>query len=321
MFAALRHAGGQLYQAVAQWLEDDADMLAASVAYYTALAFFPLLLILTAALGVMLEVSPQAQDAQQQLLQVVAQRVSPNLATQIQTALAEVQTGAVISGPLGLLFLLIAAMGIFVQFQRAFDQVWRVPTPESTSVWDSLRHVLIGRLRAFAMLVGVGVLLVAAFVASMVVTAMLRAAPVGAGSPVWHWIQVAANIAINALLLAVVYRALPRVSVGFREALAGGVLVAIVWEIGRAVLAAYVIGGSYTAYGVIGAFLALMLWVYYAYAVLFLGAEYVQVLWNEHRQGAAAAGAAQRPAARPAGGQARPGAASPGQSRATRPAS
>ncbi len=40
----------------------------------------------------------------------------------------------------------------------------------------------------------------------------------------------------------------------------------------------FVIGDKYNAYGVIGSFIAVMLWMYYACATLFLGAEFVQVL-------------------------------------------
>ncbi|HWC88066.1 MAG TPA: hypothetical protein VG433_00360, partial [Pirellulales bacterium] len=45
----------------------------------------------------------------------------------------------------------------------------------------------------------------------------------------------------------------------------------------RQVLAVMVIGGRYSAYGVVGTFIAMMVWVYYAAAVLFLGAEFVKV--------------------------------------------
>jgi membrane protein len=55
-------------------------------------------------------------------------------------------------------------------------------------------------------------------------------------------------------------------------------LAAVVWEIGRMILAAFLIGNKYSAYGVVGSFIAVMLWIYYASTVVFLGAEYVQVI-------------------------------------------
>jgi membrane protein len=47
-------------------------------------------------------------------------------------------------------------------------------------------------------------------------------------------------------------------------------------------LAVFIARSRYTsAYGVIGAFLAVLVWCYYAVTIVLLGAEYIQVL-REH---------------------------------------
>ena len=64
------------------------------------------------------------------------------------------------------------------------------------------------------------------------------------------------------------------------------------WEGGRQALAAYLLRLNYpSAYGVIGSFLAIMLWAYYASLVIIFGAEYVRVL-REQCDELAAQGAA-----------------------------
>jgi membrane protein len=56
-------------------------------------------------------------------------------------------------------------------------------------------------------------------------------------------------------------------------------LTAAAWEIGRQLLALFIARSKYTsAYGVIGAFLAVLLWCYYAVTIILLGAEYIQVI-------------------------------------------
>ena len=82
---------------------------------------------------------------------------------------------------------------------------------------------------------------------------------------------------MNGPLFAVIYRVLPNVEVRWGEAARGAILAAALWEIGRRLLATVIIGTQYSVYGVVGAFIAVMLWVYYAVTVLFLGAEYIQV--------------------------------------------
>ncbi|MGD9635943.1 MAG: YhjD/YihY/BrkB family envelope integrity protein, partial [Pirellulales bacterium] len=42
--------------------------------------------------------------------------------------------------------------------------------------------------------------------------------------------------------------------------------------------------GYPTAYGVIGSFIAIMLWAYYAMIVVFIGAEYTRVVCEEQQQ-------------------------------------
>ena len=57
------------------------------------------------------------------------------------------------------------------------------------------------------------------------------------------------------------------------ECLQGGLLAGIFWEGGRFVLTLFLLRGAYDAYGVIGSFIAIMLWFYYAWTVLLFGAE------------------------------------------------
>jgi membrane protein len=74
---------------------------------------------------------------------------------------------------------------------------------------------------------------------------------------------------------------MPKVPIRWPEAARGGIAAAVVWEIGRQLLANFVIGGKYSAYGVVGALLAIMLWGYYAATVIFLGAEYIQTFCRD----------------------------------------
>jgi hypothetical protein len=83
----------------------------------------------------------------------------------------------------------------------------------------------------------------------------------------------------NGTLFSFVYRWLPKKEVRWADAIRGGLLAACIWELGREVLGAFLIGMRYTsAYGAIGSFIAILLWCYYGISILFFGAEYVQVL-------------------------------------------
>jgi hypothetical protein len=86
----------------------------------------------------------------------------------------------------------------------------------------------------------------------------------------------------NAFLFCLLYRWLPNKKVGWIKAFRGGLLAAVVWELGRIGLGAFLIGMRYTsAYGAIGSFIALLLWCYYGVSIIYFGAEYVQILQSQ----------------------------------------
>jgi membrane protein len=92
----------------------------------------------------------------------------------------------------------------------------------------------------------------------------------------WH-MTLALNMTINFLLFAAIYRFVPKTHIRWSEAFSGACVAAVLWEVGRQVLAIYLVRHShFSAYGVIGSFLAIMLWMYYAMLVVFFGAEFIR---------------------------------------------
>jgi membrane protein len=275
-----RAFGRHLQEAFENWQQDEGMQLAAGLSYYAALSFFPLLLILIAGIGLLLQHTGWGQDAQRQILNFVGEQASPSLAQNVRVALEQVQSNAAIGGPVGLATLVVAAIGIFAQFEYAFDRVWNVEPPVQRSWISGLKQILRVRFRAFLMLIGVGGLVVVGFIAGLAVSAAASMSEGMLNLPVTFWaiVPFVVAVAFNWAMFTIIYRVLPKAPVPWSEAARGGLLASILWEVGRQVLAAYVIGGSYNAYGVVGSFIAIMLWVYYGSLVLFFGAEYVQAI-------------------------------------------
>jgi len=268
---------------VGKLLEDDGLQQAAAVSYYAALSFFPLLLILTSGFGLVLRTTGWGKDAQQQILDFVAEQASETLAQRVQEALLEVQSGSALNGPIGILSLLIASMAIFAQFETAFDAIWNVEPPPADGIVAKARRIVTHRLRAFLMLLGVGGLVVIGFVAGLVLTSATSLSDelFHLPSQFWNLVRLALTVLFNWGMFTIIYRMLPKVPVRWSEAAQGGLLASIIWELGRLVLTSVVIGNKYNAYGVIGSFIAILLWVYYATIVIFVGAEYVQVICGD----------------------------------------
>jgi membrane protein len=275
-----------LYHAWDRYEVDDGPLMAAAVSYYMGLALFPLLFLLTAGLGLFLKHTHLGQDAEQQILAAISEHLSPSVGKQVRAMLGQIQSRAAINGPIGLATMLLAALAAFAQFERAFDRIWRVPRKDVSGIWATAKRLLIERGTAFLSLMTLGLFLIVIFISGVVLSAIQTTTSELAPLPGYLWTgpQLATSMALNALLFTAIYRWLPKAPVKWREAAQGAVVAAILWEIGRQVLAAVLIGAWYSAYGIIGSFLMVLLWCYYAVTVVFLGAEYVQEICENCQQ-------------------------------------
>ncbi len=180
---------------------------------------------------------------------------------------------------------LVGAIGIFSQLEAAFDRLWHDTTPHEHGIWAAVQNALWNRLKAFLTLIGLGILIIVSFVIGLIFTAVRTWAEdlswagqlVGNGS-FWHLSQLALSTALNALVLSLVFKMIPRASVRYLHSVCVGILIAVIWQLGSQVVSRFIVGGNYSAYGVVGSFIAMMLWVYYASILLLFGAQMVQVL-------------------------------------------
>jgi membrane protein len=274
----------RLYAAGVRFSTDDGPLVAAGVAYYVALSFFPLLLVLVAGLGIVLEWTAVGQDARGELIEAIRQQASPDLAAEVDRALAAVSQRAPTGGPVGFAILVISAIAIFTQLDAGFDRIWNRPIDRHAGWWAWVVDRVLVRVKALFMLIGVGGFVVAVMVASTVWSAVREAV-----TPTIHigpWLDWATSITINLVLnwiaLSTIYHIMPKARVPWLDAMRGGLLAAVLWEVGRQALSAYLLHLNYpSAYGIIGSFIAIMLWAYYATLVIFYGAEYVRVIGEQ----------------------------------------
>lgn len=282
VWQVIRNLFPNLRDAAIRWSEDDAGSMAASVAYYLALSFFPMFLLLVSGLGMFLRFTQIGQDARQQLLDLIGQQGSPAVEQTLRQLIDQLTNHSIVSGPTGLFAAILAAIGVFAQLDRGFDRVWRVGNVRSKSLHQSVWNVVRHRFSAFLMLISLGGLIAGLFVAGMIFS-QLRSTLTGTNIPYFMHVVALVDfsfvIGMNTVLFALIYKFLPKKKVPWMYAFRGGFLTACIWELGRYVLGAFLIGMRYTsAYGAIGSFIALLLWCYYAMSIIFFGAEYVQVL-------------------------------------------
>lgn len=280
-----RQVSGSIILAARRWQMDDASTMAAAVAYYLALSIFPMWLLLTSGIGIALKFTKLGKDAEEQIFAVVAEHCSPSLEAQVRALVIQLESQSGISGPVGLLTAILAAIGVFHQFERGFDKIWRIPSQPGQGLLSSIGRVLTQRLAAFCLLASLGGVIVGILATNVAIGAVEKwmsdhGIP---GASLVMIIDALATTLLNATAFGLLYRFLPKRPVRWADAFRGGLLVSLIWEIGRQILGAFLIRMTYTnTYGAAGSLIALLLWFYWGLTVIFFGAEYVQVLSRRH---------------------------------------
>jgi uncharacterized BrkB/YihY/UPF0761 family membrane protein len=144
----------------------------------------------------------------------------------------------------------------------------------------SAKRILFNRLRSFALLAGFGAAVILVFfggAALYTLETFLQTWFPETGS-IWGLKTYVLSIFTNTLVFGGIYRFLSKGPVHWPLCFGTGLLVAGLWEIGRVVLANLVIGEHYTALGVVGSFLGILVWIFYNNLALLTGAVLIRVI-------------------------------------------
>jgi membrane protein len=93
-----------------------------------------------------------------------------------------------------------------------------------------------------------------------------------------HVLNFVVSFAVISVLFAMIFKVLPDVRVPIKKVWVGAIVTALLFTVGKYLLALY-LGRESTRspYGAAGSVIVILMWVYYASLILFLGAEFTQV--------------------------------------------
>jgi membrane protein len=221
------------------------------------------------------------EDAQQQLIGQLQGLVGPEGGRAVKAVVdnADATPGlGTLAGVVSLATLLFSVTGVFGQMQAALNRMWDVkadPGKSGFSLWIRKRLLSLGTFLSVGF-----VLVVSLAVTTFVEAASERARDLLPGADVaWEVATFTLSLLVSAALFALIFKVLPDVKLGWRDVAVGGVATAILFSIGRWAIGLYLGRSSIgSAYGAAGSLVVLLVWVYYAGLVVFLGAELTQVL-------------------------------------------
>jgi len=273
--------GTTLRQVGRGWNRFGCTSLSAAVAYYAALSLFPLLLLLLAVMGWFFGSGDQGADVREQLLGIVSRQVSPWAADQLETVLGGLRDAAPRTGPIAVAGLLVGGSLVFNQVDLGFAAIWEVepPADRERRWWRTLKTVVLRRLRS-VLLVGAvfGVVTLVALAGTLLRTFSQMAQRWFPRIDALSGLQASAiGVAASTVVFGLLYRVLSKDRVGWRLCLVSGAIAAVLWEAGGWAMGSLSLGSRYSAYGVVGSFLVVVLWIHYNAMVFFAGALLVRV--------------------------------------------
>ena len=263
---------------VERWIEDRGPKMAAALAYYPAFAVAPLLLIAISVAGLLFGQEAARGEVERQL----GSLLGPQGAAAVQDILSRLwhPKAGLTAAAAGVVAVLIASTGVFVELQDSFDQIWNVRKKPGRGILGTLKD----RVLSFSIVLGTGFLLLVSLIASAALQALSGTIRAWAGtSAVIEILNFLVSFGMISLLFAAIFRYLPDARTRWKDAWIGGVLTAFLFNIGKTLIGLYLGRSAISStYGAAGSFVVFLVWVNYSAQIVFLGAEFTKT-WADFR--------------------------------------
>jgi membrane protein len=291
----VRETGRLLKAAAIGWWNDRAMSLGAAIAFFTTFSLAPMLLAAIAVASLVFG----REAAQGALVAELAGVLGEDAAKAIEAMIASAANmgSGVIGTTVGLVTFLILVTGAVIELQDDLNLIWKVKPKAGSGLAAFART----RLLSFALILGIGFLLLVSLVVDAALSAVgsyMEASFSGATAILWI-LNNLVSFTVATALFAMIFKILPDVDLTWRDVGMGAAVTAILFTIGKSLIGLY-LGQSNIAssYGAAASVMTVQLWVYYSSLILLYGAEFTKAFAESRgsRRAARHAQAAQAPA-------------------------
>jgi membrane protein len=265
---------GLIRDTVRACINGDIVTKGAALSYYTFFAIAPLFVIALAIAGFWFG----EEAARGQLFSELNQLVGKEGGEAIQAivAAASKSKAGFWATAIAVAALFVAATGMFVQLQDSLNSFWNVRQKPGQGLRYFIRH----RLLSFAMVLGIGFLLLVSLVlsAGMAMIGNFLGDYITGKEILLKTLNFLVSLGVITALFASIFKFLPDVKIGWRAVWLGGFITAVLFNVGKLLFGIY-IGRSSVAsvYGAMGSLVIVLLWVYYSAQILFFGAQFTRL--------------------------------------------
>jgi membrane protein len=252
------------------WNDDNIGGQGAALAYYTIFSLSPLLILVI----VISSVGFGREAASGHLVSQIRGLIGTEGARFVQTMITNAYTSgsSVLAAVFSIVMLLLGASGVFVQLRDSLNAVWRVEQKPIGTIRSFLRT----RVLSFAMILGIGFVLLVSLVLSAVLTAMSEY--MGHGLALFAGLVTLLDLLLSfagiTVVFALMFKFLPAAKVKWKDALVGAAATSLLFSIGKTLIGLYLGNGSVgSSFGAASSLVIIMLWTFYSSQIVLFGAE------------------------------------------------
>lgn len=265
-----------LYRSFELWSDADGLRMSAAMSFYGVLSLAPLLVLIVAAMGWWLDRDVLVGNLIDQIRAVVGNRGADVVRAALESAQAPEQ--GVVASVIAFGVLLVGATGVFAELQSAFERLWTQGSGVAPK--EAWWYGATLRLRGVAYVLAIGFLMLVSLVISSFLSLLAQW-----GGQRWgaQALLAVLNQAVSLIVIAGLFVALMRMSAGpqprLRHLVMGAVIGGLLFGLGKYGLALYLSTAAIvSAYGAAGSLIVLLMWIYFASAVLLYAASCARVL-------------------------------------------
>lgn len=256
------------------WLDSNAFVFAAALAFFTMFSVAPVMIIAVTIVGLVLGEDAAAGQIALQL----EQAIGPEAAQAVQTAVAssQIDQSGLMPTLIGVSAMVFGATTVFAQMQLSLNAIWGVaPKPSRSSIFIFIKN----RVLSLTVVLVIGFVLLVSLLLSVLLRAVIIFSSDWLPVPGWFLLglEMALSLGVVTLLFAAIFRVLPDVILGWRDVILGAFVTAVLFTLGRSAIAFYLANtATASTYGAAGSLVLLLLWVNYSSLILLFGAAFTR---------------------------------------------
>lgn len=252
---------------VKRFVESDLLTQAAALSFYTLLSLAPLLILL---LWLTASLYPSAQHSLlEQIRELVGRDAASIAETVLNNAKSQPDVGS-LAGWWSTLLLFVGATAVFARLQAALNLIFH----SDSERFDGMFAWIKKRVFSFGVVFALGFLLIVSMTLTTAIEIIFANVP--------SLLPMLGNIVtllLYSLSFAALYHYLPDRRVRWNKAALGGLITALLFIAGRYLIGLYLSEAAPgNAYGSMGTLVVLLIWMYYAAAIFFVGALITAVI-------------------------------------------